>query len=264
MPGGTPSERPCRMLDCRLHDFEELESTNAKAMEMASKGAPEGTVVIARRQTRGRGRLDREWRSSDGGLYLSIILRPEAPASSSTVLPFMAGLCVSKTLSTSCGIVSSLKWPNDVLIGDRKVCGILTESSVLGDRLEYVVIGIGINVNNDIDSLDADVRERSTSLGIECGKKVDLGSLTSDLLFFLDMHYSRFLDGQADSLLADWTERSSTIGTDVSVLTSSGEVRGKALALDGTGALVLKVGSRLERIDYGDCIHIERGGGTVS
>jgi len=244
----------CRRMACRIHDLDEVGSTNAVAADLAREGAPEGTVVLARCQTSGKGRSGRSWSSPEGGLYLSVILRPDVALSQVTVLPILASLAVSKAISTSTGMVSSVKWPNDVLIGTRKVCGILSESTIMGERIEFLILGIGLNVNTLPDDLPPG--SVATSLRTELGRQVDIGEVARDLMYMLDMLYSRFLDGQSEAILAEWTDRSSTIGSDVVVNTSHGNVEGKAMGLDGSGALILKQGPRLVRIDHGDCMNL--------
>ncbi len=187
---------------------------------------------------------------------MSIVLRPNIDVGAVTVLPLMAGLAVSKAISTSCGLISTLKWPNDVMIGERKVCGILAESSFSGRTVDHVVIGIGLNVNNDLGELDDDVRSRSTSIITELGSEADLSIVYRDLMYILDMQYGRFLEGGSQAILDDWTDRSSTIGKDIQVETAQGTVEGRAMGVDGSGALILKQGSRLTRVDNGDVIHL--------
>ena len=243
-----------RTIGCEIREFASLGSTNSTARMMASEGAPEGTVIIAWEQTEGKGRLGRFWHSPPGGLYLSVILRPPPDIEGTSAIPLLAGLAVSKAISTSAGVVTSLKWPNDVLIGERKVCGILSESSFKGEKLEFVVVGIGINVRAPGMPLLEDERP-ATSLEEE-GADVELKEIRNDLLCILDMLYGRFLEGEIDSILGEWSERSSTIGRDVSVVTPSGEVKGLAIGLDRSGALILRQGQRLTILQSGDCLHL--------
>jgi BirA family biotin operon repressor/biotin-[acetyl-CoA-carboxylase] ligase len=246
----------CRIMARSVLVFESLASTNAKALELAADGAVEGTVVVAREQTSGRGRHGRTWSSPRGGLYLSFILRPPIVPAEATSLPLLAGLAVSKAISTSCPVVSSLKWPNDVLIGERKVCGILAESSIKGGLLEHIVVGIGVDANIDVGFLPEEFRGTTTSLMSELGHDVDEGLLFRDLMYIMDMLYVRFLDRGPGPILDEWTNRSSTIGKDVSVMTQDGRLEGKALGVDVSGALILKQGKRLTRIDSGDVVHL--------
>ena len=244
----------CRALGFEIREFRSLGSTNSTARKMASEGAPEGTVVIAEEQTEGKGRLGRIWQSPPGGLYLSIILRPPPDIDGTSAIPLLAGLAVSKAISTSAAVITSLKWPNDVLIRERKVCGILSESSFKGEKLEFIVVGIGINVRALEMPFLADERA-ATSLEEE-GSVVELKEIRNDLLCILDMLYGRFLEGEIDAILGEWAERSSTIGREVSVTTPSGELKGLAIGLDRSGALILRQGQRLTMVQSGDCLHL--------
>jgi len=234
----------------------EADSTNDLVRERADEGAREGLVIAAGSQVKGRGRMNRSFSSPVGGLYLSILLRPDLEPHVLSTLPLIAGLTISKAISTSSGIPSELKWPNDVNINGRKVCGILLESSVKGEKIEYVIIGIGINVNTLPGDLPDEIRERTTSLMGETGSEISFRDLLRDLICFLDMHYIRFLSGGTIGLLDQWSERSSTIGREVRITGSGGSFTGKALGIDQTGALMVRTQGELRRVDSGDCQHI--------
>jgi BirA family transcriptional regulator, biotin operon repressor / biotin---[acetyl-CoA-carboxylase] ligase len=236
--------------------FSEVTSTNILAKERAEDGCKEGLVIISSKQTGGKGRSNRTFVSPDGGLYLSVVLRPDQELSNMSILPLLAGLAVSKAISTTVLRESSLKWPNDVLMGGKKVCGILVESGVKGDKLEYVVIGIGINVNITMDQFPAELQEKASTLKEIIGDDVDLVELLRDLIYFLEILYGRFIEGEIDHILEKWSERSSTLGKQVRIQTSGGSMEGKALGVDQTGALMLKIDGSLHRIDVGDVEHL--------
>jgi len=234
----------------------EVASTNSVAKERAQDKCKEGLIVVASSQNRGRGRLDRSFISPEGGLYLSVVLRPEPSQTPVSLLPLLAGLAVSKSISTTVLKETSLKWPNDVLMEGKKVCGVLVESSFKGDKLDHVVIGIGINVNSSTDQLPEDIRERATTIKDITGNKVDMEILLRDLISFLDILYGRFKRGEMESILDQWSERSSTIGKQVRVNTGKETLEGKALGLDQSGALMISVEGSLQRVDIGDVEHI--------
>ncbi len=236
---------------------ETVASTNDIVRERAEKGAREGLVIASSSQTEGRGRLNRAFSSPVGGLYLSVLLRPDIGPDGISTLPLMAGLAVSKAISTSTGLESELKWPNDVNIRGRKVCGILVESSVKGEKLDQVIIGIGINANTLPDDLPVEIRGRASSLRAESGKEVSIVDLLRDLVCFLDMQYLKFISGGTEELLDQWSERASTLGKDVRISDSSGSFTGKALGVDQTGALMVRTGEGLRRVDSGDCQHLD-------
>ena len=247
----------CRRIGKVVNFHRSVPSTNDLAKEMADGGCADGTVVFAEEQTGGKGRAGRRWTSSEGGIYLSVVLKGEMDLKTVNSLPLIFGLAVSKTISTSAMIESGLKWPNDVLIGEKKVCGVLMEASVKAEEVEYVVVGIGLNVNNSLKDLDEETRERSTTLSDEIGEKLDRRELLRNLLYFLDLHYDRYLEGGVQRLLEEWSGRSKTIGKQVSVEDSSGDVvKGKALGVDQTGALMVRSGKKITRILSGDCVHL--------
>lgn len=240
-----------------LEQMGAVDSTNTIARERAEKGCREGLVLVAASQTGGKGRMGREFHSPEGGLYLSIVLRPDVSPSQAGIIPLLAGLAVSKAISTTVLKETSLKWPNDVLMDGKKVCGILNEAVVKKERLEYMVVGIGINVNSTLDQLPDEIRETAGTLKDQTGETVDISDLFRNLICFLDMLYLQYISGDVATILDSWSERSSTIGKQVRIHTGSEIIEGKALGLDQSGALLLGSGNSLQRIDAGDIEHLE-------
>ncbi len=231
-------------------------STDDLAKEIALSGGREGTVVVSNEQTEGRVRSGRKWESSAGGLYLSVVLRPNVGREELSILPLITGLAISKTISTTYLIETSLKWPNDILVDGKKVAGILAQTSMKGDDVEYVIIGIGINVNNPMKELPLDIRRKSTSLSEAAGSDLDRGELLRNLLTFLDLHYHGFLQGGGPQLLEEWSNRCETIGRNVRIEMIDDTIRGSALGIDETGAMMVKQGLDIIRIAHDDCIHL--------
>jgi len=189
-----------------LH-FESLPSTNDRARDMASAGAAEGTAIVADRQTAGRGRMGRAWSSPAGeGLYLSLILRPRVVPSDASVITLAAAVAVSETLSAGFGARADIKWPNDVLVGGRKVCGILVESAIEGDRIQHAILGIGVNLAQT--EFPEEIREGATSLLLETGKRVSPGEVLAPLFEKLDFRYRQSLENPG-AVLRRWEELSS-------------------------------------------------------
>ncbi len=152
----------------------EVDSTNNLAKELAGYGAVEGTVVIAETQKAGKGRKNREWYSPKGGLYFSVVLRPKCDLREAVKLVFVSGLAVAEVLSKKYGLGVTVKWPNDVLVDWKKVCGVLSEMNVAGKDINYLVIGVGVNANvNVMEEFPESLRSVATSLEVELGKKVD-------------------------------------------------------------------------------------------
>ena len=236
--------------------FDDISSTNLKAKELAQEGKTEGTVVISKTQNKGRGRFDRVWESPEGGLYLSIILRPRCQPDKITLLPLLAALSVCKTITSVCDLYVKIKWPNDVLINGKKVCGILLESESNKDGLDYVVLGFGINLNVEVDALPNGFN--ATSISREIGIKLDYYVFLKKLLLNLSEIYTFFIEKKYAILLKEWKVNSDTIGKQVCIDTPSGKINGKAVDIDQSGFLVVVTDSgEHKKITSGDCFYIK-------
>lgn len=238
----------------QIHYFNELESTNITAKELAY-GADDGTVVIAEVQKKGRGRLGREWLSPHGGIWISIILKPTISLTHVSRLTLVAGVAIAKSMR-KLGVDARIKWPNDILIGDKKVCGILTEVNAEIEQVDYIVIGIGINANVDMNDLIGDVKNIATTLWSEIGKPIDRVSFIQDLLFDIEQEYIKFMTQSFSGILDEWTSLSDTIGRQITIMTPYNIVEGKAVGITDDGALVIKNSDgRREDIMAGLCIY---------
>jgi BirA family transcriptional regulator, biotin operon repressor / biotin---[acetyl-CoA-carboxylase] ligase len=236
----------------RLHWSAELPSTNDRARELAEDGADHGEVVIAESQTAGRGRRGRTWSSPAGrNLYMSVILRPQLPPQRAPELTLVASLAACDACRQA-GVDAGIKWPNDVLVGDRKVAGILTEMSAEADAVHWVVLGIGVNLNSSAADFPDDLRDSATSLAIERGQPVPralfAAALLSTLEQWLDVHAA---DGFGPIREA-WRTRSCTLGREVRVDADGAEVAGVAEDIDESGALLVRTASGLLRYVAGD------------
>ena len=237
--------------------FDEISSTNLKAQELARQGETEGTLVLARQQTRGRGRFNRIWESPPGGLYLSLILRPSMPPEKTTLLPLIAALAVAETI-TSYQLQVAIKWPNDVRINKKKTAGILLESETNGSRIDFLILGVGINLNTKNRHFPQELRKNITSLAQELGTTIEPERFLKELIIRLDQQITRFYQGKTKEILADWKHRSDTLGKQVKILTSQGEITGKAVDVDPSGFLIV-ASDKGERnvITAGDCLYLD-------
>jgi len=212
------------------------------AKELAGYGAGEGTVVVAETQTCGRGRLDREWVSPKGGLWFSIIFRPELKPAEAFGLVFVSGLAVAEVLCDLYDLKAETKWPNDVLVNERKVCGILTELNTTGERINYVIVGVGVNANFDVAKVfPEEMRKVATSLENGLGRKVSLEELFKALLEKLENIYELFLKEGFGPVLEKWKAYAGFLGRQVEVASDSEKLCGLALDVDSEGALVLRI-----------------------
>lgn len=228
-------------------------STNDYAKELASYGAEEGTVVIAETQTAGRGRLGRRWISPNGGLYLSIILRPKISVVETVKLVFVASLAVAKTLNELYRLSAETKWPNDVLVKGKKVCGILAEANTTGEKVNYTVIGVGVNANfNAEKALPKELAETATSLENALGRKIQLEELFRGLIEKLETLYHLFLKEGFTPILNEWKKYASFLGKNVEVANGTEKTHGIAVDIDSDGSLVLKQNDGSIKLVSGD------------
>ena len=236
--------------------FDTIPSTNSTAKTLAQKGAPEGTVVVAQKQQKGRGRFDRTWESPIGGLYLSIILRPHQPPKSLSLLPLISALAVAKTIQ-SFDLLPTIKWPNDVRIDQKKVAGILLETETAQSQTVYVIVGIGINVNINPAQLSTDLQKTSTSLSQENHESIDLYKFFETLLITFQSEYGRFLAGGYKSLMTEWKSFSDTLGKQVKIKTPTGDIIGTAVDITSSGFLIITTDAGLQKtITSGDCLYL--------
>lgn len=232
----------------------EVDSTSKWAKELAMYGASEGTVVIAETQTRGRGRLGREWFSPTGGLWFSIILRPKLRPVEAAKLTFVAGLAVAKVLREMFSLKAETKWPNDVLVNERKICGVLAEMNTTGETVNFVVVGVGVNANFDVKNVFPErLKKVATSLESELGRKVQLEKLFRALVERLENLYEIFIREGVDSVLEEWKNYAGFLGRHVRVTSPTEKISGLALDVNREGALVLRLeDGTVRRVFVGD------------
>ncbi len=232
----------------KVRHYGEVSSTMEVAKELAKKGVEEGTIVVAESQSRGRGRLGREWSSPVGGIYCTVVLRPKVSPAYAPRISLMASVAVARTIRDLFGLPAELKWPNDVLIGGKKVCGILAEMEAETDELRFVNLGIGMNVNCSIS------QERATSLRDELGRDVSRKMVLGAVLAEIQRQQSMLT---TDDLLAEWKKLSVTLGREVRVASLGEEISGKAIDVDSDGALIVACpDGSVKKAFAGDCLHL--------
>jgi BirA family biotin operon repressor/biotin-[acetyl-CoA-carboxylase] ligase len=242
-----PWEFPQRMDG--IHYVERTASTMDIARDLARKGAPGFSVVVADIQEKGRGRLKRVWQSPAGGLYFTMVVRPDLPPLLSPRINFAASLILAQVVERVCNIEVRVKWPNDLLTGGKKIAGMLSEMEAEGDLVSFINIGIGVNVNNDPPS-DVDNAASIRQLTGTFHSRIEI------LSRFLDQFEERMSMGSLDSIMAEWKQQAATIGKKVIVETTRGTTRGTALDVDENGALILETETGERRtVIYGDCFH---------
>jgi len=230
--------------------FAKVGSTNASALSMALS-CQNGTVILAEVQTEGRGRLSRPWASPPGGIWMSLVLKPKMPLNHIYQINIAASVALCRALSTMLGLQAGIKWPNDLLIRELKICGMLMEVRAQLDRLDYVVLGLGLNANNDPSGFPTEWR--STSLSAELGHDLDRCDLICRLLEEIEVAYENM---GSKEIYEEWRSRSLTLGRQVRITSAAGDQVGLAVDLAEDGALLLRTGDELKRILAGDCIHL--------
>jgi BirA family transcriptional regulator, biotin operon repressor / biotin---[acetyl-CoA-carboxylase] ligase len=243
-----------RIIGRDIRVFLETTSTNDVVEKLARDGVKEGVVVFAEAQTRGRGRLGRKWLSPPGkGLWFSTLLRPRFRPDAVTRLTIASATALSRAIRECTELRTEIKWPNDILVGGKKVAGILTELSAELDTVKYIILGLGLDVNLEAADFPAELKECATSLRIETGGVLDRAALAATILRELDKDYQRVMSGDFESLADEWEAQCATIGQEIVIRMGQRRIRGRAESLDSSGALLLRTNhGHLERIIGGD------------
>ena len=232
--------------------FEKVDSTNTVAKRLADQGADEGTIVVAEEQTGGRGRLDRSFISPFAqGIWFSLILRPTFPPMEVSKLTLVAAVALTKVLRRAGLIHCGIKWPNDILVGDKKLVGILTELNASVEKINYVVMGIGINTALGKKALPRELKKTVTSFAIE-NVPVHRVELLQDVLRELERYYDVAGEQGFAPILEEWKVLSCMLGRDVEVSASDRSFTGKAVTLDENGNLMVETANGMERVLAGD------------
>lgn len=248
-----------RRLGTKLYYFAEIDSTNACARRLAEQGANEGGVIIAEAQTRGRGRLGRSWVSPPFvNLYVSVILRPQLAPVHAPQLTLMAAVALADTIASFIGAPPTIKWPNDILVGGKKLAGILTESSCDSERIEFVILGIGVNLNYPVALMPKVIRERATSILALTKNNIKREAFLQRLIQDLDRCYGELEEVGFDSLALRWEALFGLRGKRVRVEMTDHIMIGMAKGIDRDGALIVEDdrGER-QRIIAGDVFPLE-------
>lgn len=246
-----------RFLGQTIHYRSEVDSTNLWAKSLAAAGAPDGTAVIAEKQTMGRGRLGRNWASVKGlGLWISLILRPQINTSDLAVITILTAVSIARAIAAETDIQVAVKWPNDLLYHGKKLTGILAELNGEMDQVNYLIVGAGLNVNHQEADFPPELRDRATSLRLIGGQAYDRKAIFRQYLHFFEAAYLQLATGDTRDIIAYARRHSATLGKKVTVRQGFGQsLSGEALELDVDGSLWLKEsGGKTVKVFSGEVI----------
>ncbi len=241
-----------------IHFYQEVTSTNDIAKKFVDNDAPEGTVIIAEQQTAGRSRSKNDWASPEGGIWMTLILKPDVTLLEASKLTIVTGVAIAKTLHDKFNLDAGIKWPNDIMIGNKKICGILTEAVTDYDDLKAVLIGVGIDVNINQSDLPDDLQDITTTISEETSEEIKRAEIMKVFFSIFEELYEEFKNGQFKHIIGEWRRLSSTTGNRVKVYKDGKAMLADAVGIDNQGALIVELDDgSLEKIISGECIIID-------
>jgi len=244
-----------KILGRKIYYLETVDSTQNFAVEIASE-KNHGTVVVSKQQTKGKGRLGRKWASPNGGIWLSVVLQPEIDVTKTTLIPIASSLALVVAIEKSLDIKPKLKWPNDVTVNGKKVAGMLVEASIESNKIEHLILGVGINFKINPKKIEQKLKNTEHFYGVETLVKEDTTEspikLIQEFLYQLEKNINMLTEGKIRPIITQWTKRSSTIGHKISITTSDGKISGNATHIDDEGALILSKNGHRNRVLVGD------------
>ncbi len=246
-----------RFIPQKVYAFWSIGTTNDFAYRMAQQGDGDGTLVIAEKQERGRGRKSRTWDSPFlRGLWFSLILRPDLPSAKAGLIPYLAGVSVSEAVESMLNIQPDMKWPNDLLINNKKFCGILSEVDFNNGKVNFIVLGIGINVNQLASEWPKDIVKTATSLRLATEKIIDRAELLAEILLKLEENYEHAKIDGFEGILRKWKKRCSKVRKEIVIQQENQRFQGKFVNIDEDGCLLLKYeNGEIKKIFAGDILY---------
>ena len=246
-----------KLLGKRVFYFDTIDSTQNFAAKIASNHNENGTIIVSKHQTDGKGRLGRKWESPTGGIWMSIIIQPEFNISYITLVPIATSLALCIAIEKILKIKPKLKWPNDVLLKEKKIAGILLDTAIQSNKIESLVLGIGINFKINPSKLENKIKKTSNFYGVDTlvEKNEKPLTLVKQFLYELENIFQIINSGYTKKIIMEWTMRSSTIGRNISMTTNEGKITGNAIKLDNDGALIISNGQKNKRLLVGDVTH---------
>ena len=258
LPWEITRDLKTKLIGKRVYYFEEIDSTQNFAQNIAADKKENGTIIIAEKQTSGRGRLDRKWTSPKGGIWFSLIIHPKFDVSSSTLIPILSAVALSKSIKSVLGIETEVKWPNDITMNGKKVAGVLVDASFQTNSIDYLILGIGINFDIDAKKLEKRLTKTPNFYGIDSlrGKedKTPPKKLLKEFLLQFEKNLFQLDKGEKSKIIKEWTKRAAGIGKKITINTSNGKISGISQGIDNDGALKIKTKNETKKIYVGDVV----------
>ena len=262
LPWEITTNLKTKIIGKHAYYFDSIDSTQNQALKMAEDVVNNGVVIVAAKQTGGRGRSGRKWVSPKGGIWISIILHPTFDISITTLFPIASALALSIAIEKTFSIQPELKWPNDLTIKGKKVAGMLVDVSLESNKIENLVLGVGINFDVNAKQIEKSLKGTPNFYGVaslsDQKQNIKPIQLVQTFLIELEKIYKSLNAKQTKKIISEWTVRSSTIGKNVELNTSDSKIKGKAIKIDDDGALVVSENNKNHRIIAGDIIHVSK------
>ena len=258
LPWEITNDLKTKEIGKRVYYFEEIDSTQNFAQQIALDKKEDGTIVIAEKQTAGRGRLDRKWTSPEGGMWFSLIIHPKFDVSTSTLVPIAGAVALAKSIKTTLDVDVSVKWPNDITMDGKKVAGMLVDASFQANNIDYLILGIGINFDIDLKKIEKRLSKSPNFYGINSLRKKDDDTPPKILLREFLVQFEKILTqlnkGEKTKIVKEWTKKADNIGKKISINTSDGKISGISQGIDNDGAIKLKTSKGIKKIFVGDVV----------
>ncbi|MEC7711115.1 MAG: biotin--[acetyl-CoA-carboxylase] ligase [Thermoproteota archaeon] len=258
LPWEITNNLKTKLIGKRVYYFQEIDSTQNFAQQIASDRKEEGTIIIAEKQTAGRGRLERKWTSPKGGIWFSLIIHPKFDVASSTLVPIVGAVALAKSIKSILNVEVSVKWPNDITLNGKKVAGMLVDASFQANNIDYLILGVGINFDIDSKKLEKRLSKSPNFYGVNSLRKKDDAtppkSLLKEFLVQFEKILSQLDKGEKSRIVKEWTKRAESIGKKIAINTSDGKISGISEGIDNDGALKLKTNKGIKKIFVGDVV----------
>ncbi len=262
LPWEITSNLKTKVIGKQAYYFDSIDSTQNQAIKMAQDTAKDGTIIVAAKQTGGKGRNGRKWASPKGGIWISIILHPKFDISITTLFPIASSLALSLAIEKTFSIKPELKWPNDLTIKGKKVAGMLVDASLESNKIENLVLGAGINFDVNAKQIEKSLKGTPNFYGVSSlsdqKQNIKPVQLVQTFLLELEKIYIALNEKQIKKIISEWTSRSSTIGENVELNTIDSKIKGKAIKIDDDGALIISENNKIHKVIAGDIIHLPK------